>query len=479
MPPFNSVIRRYARPNCTLEIWAQSSPLSHLMGKTVIKQLTFELYFEDAQGLEAGKIVIRGDRDQLEILCDVVTNYVQKFLQQPPNNFWLSLCEPQDSSKVSHDSEFTDFDQTPLPSAQTSKSFISQTSQSKIYLEADNDVTHNLFLGSLSNSTSGSVIILSLLQLFDLATALDEYSADVMALPNLNNNNKLLRLPAWSPIAAVMVLGVGLLPLTWNFVNNRQNQTQIAKTAVKPSVDVPTQQPEVTPPGNLTSPQTLASNSQIPTGTFPELPLKPSNSSILTNPSSSLPSGQDPVFLSQPFAQRSLSSGYTLPSISSVPLSVSTNPQPNQSSLPSSPVNLQQRENTINGSRNIPTQSNNNNSLVGRSTSQPVTRTSETLAAGSQLFDIPQVAEAREIFTKRWQPPSGFTQTLEYSLMVNDNGSIDKIYPINQAARIFIEDVGMPEIGKPFVSANKNGEIIRIRVLLSPDGKVQTFAENE
>jgi hypothetical protein len=37
----------------------------------------------------------------------------------------------------------------------------------------------------------------------------------------------------------------------------------------------------------------------------------------------------------------------------------------------------------------------------------------------------------------------------------------------------------MPEIGQPFVSANKNGENVRIRVVLSPDGKVQTFPENE
>jgi len=479
MPPFNSVIRRYARPNCTLEIWAQSSPLSHLMGKTVIKQLTFELYFEDAQKAPEGKIVLRGDRDQLEILCDVVTNYVQKFLQQPPNNFWLSLCEPQDSSKVSHDSQFKDFEQTPLPSAKTSESFISQTSQSKIYLQTENDVTHHLFLGPISNRTSGPVIILTLLQLFDLATALDEYSADVMALPNLNNNNKVLRLPAWSPIAAVMVLGIAMAPVTWHFVNNRQNQTQIAKTAVKPSVDVPTQLTEVTPPENLTSPEPLASNPQVPTATFPEVSLTPSNSGVLTNPFSSLPSGQDRVFLSQPFAQDGLSSRYTLPSISSFPLPVSTNPQANQSSSPSSSVNLQPRENTINRSVNLATEPNNHNSLVGRSTSERLTPKSQTLAARRDLLDMPQVAEAREIFTRRWQPPSGFTQTLEYSLMVNDNGSLDKIYPINQAARIFIEDAGMPEIGKPFVSANKKGEIIRIRVLLSPDGKVETFAENE
>jgi hypothetical protein len=35
----------------------------------------------------------------------------------------------------------------------------------------------------------------------------------------------------------------------------------------------------------------------------------------------------------------------------------------------------------------------------------------------------------------------------------------------------------MPEIGKPFVSSNKAGKTLRIRVVYSPDGKVKTFTE--
>jgi hypothetical protein len=62
---------------------------------------------------------------------------------------------------------------------------------------------------------------------------------------------------------------------------------------------------------------------------------------------------------------------------------------------------------------------------------------------------------------------------------VSIDGTIERIYPLNQAARTFIDSAGMPEIGQPFVSANKNGENVRIRVVLSPDGKVQTFPENE
>ncbi|MHC5831317.1 MAG: DUF4335 domain-containing protein, partial [Nostoc sp.] len=90
----------------------------------------------------------------------------------------------------------------------------------------------NLFLGSLANHASGPVIQLSLLQLFDLASALDEYSTDVMALPTLNSTTSTLRFPTWAPVAAVLVLGVGLLPVTWQYANNmREKQQHTAKTA--------------------------------------------------------------------------------------------------------------------------------------------------------------------------------------------------------------------------------------------------------
>ncbi len=518
MPPLNSVIRRYTPPTCTLEILAQSSPLSHWMGKTVIKQLTFELHFDDPQLPEENRIPIRGDRDQLEILCDVVTSYVQEFLQQPPDNFWLSLCEPQDSSKVSNDSEFQDFQPSLQPTIKNLKSFTDQTSGSQIYLETGSYLTHNLFLGPLANEISGSVVQLSLLQLFDLASALDEYSADVMALPNLNQNHKVLRLPTWAPIAAVMVLGIGLLPVTLQFANNnRQNQQQLAttsngeesKTALAPrdSLDLPT-----VPPNDVTSlPAGL--DPQFPGASFPQQTPTTSSSGVFNN-SSAVPSQQDPLSIFETqipniqnnpqfaastavpeqidptgsispnesaLTQRralppNLSANRdTLPSTASVPLSVSTNPNGNisQTSAPSDPrINIQRLEESMNSAVNVAAQTDRS-ALVG------VSRQSEEFSSRRTLFDTPQVAEAREIFTKRWQPPSGFTQTLEYSLMVGVDGKIERIYPLNQAARTFVENVGMPEIGQPFVSANKYGQNVRIRVVLGPDGRVQTFPENE
>ncbi len=151
MPLSNSVIRRYTPPTCTLEVLAQDSPLSRWMGKTVLKQLSFELRFDDPRLPEESRLPIRGDRDQLEALCDAVTSYVQEFLHQSPESFWFSFAGPQDSSKVADDSQLTDFQPSSLPATtKTLQSFPPHLPQSKIYLEPSSYLSHKLFLGSLA-----------------------------------------------------------------------------------------------------------------------------------------------------------------------------------------------------------------------------------------------------------------------------------------------------------------------------------------
>jgi hypothetical protein len=68
-------------------------------------------------------------------------------------------------------------------------------------------------------------------------------------------------------------------------------------------------------------------------------------------------------------------------------------------------------------------------------------------------------------------------QTLEYSLILDVDGTIQRIEPLGEAARKYVDRTGMPLIGERFVSQNKYGQTPRIRVVLAPDGKVQTFLE--
>lgn len=532
MPLSNSVIRCYTPPTCTLEVFAQSSPLSRWMGKTVLKHLSFELRFDDPRLPEEQRVPIRGDREQLEALCDAVTNYVQQFLQQSPESFWVSFPSTQESSTALDDPELKS-------STKTLNAFSNQIPGANIYLEPSSYLTHNLFLGSLANYSSGPVIKLSLLQLFDLASALDEYSTDVMALPTLNNTSSTLRFPAWAPVAAVLVLGVGFLPVTWQYANNiREKQQQTAKTsnseavktALEPSssLNFPTPEPGLTPPSN----NLLGSTPPLSTSTLPQAPLTaPSSSSFsppppntLTIPqgtTATLPSnrasapskkipgqeiailpnlGQNPTGSSpqggaipqlRNLPPRLSSNANSLPTnISPVlPPSLDTIPNKNRVNTPAqpSPLTSQQLDETISSlqqssagekpTSQLPSsRTAANNPFIDQLGDAGKNPTSREVATGT-LFDTPQVAEARQYLTKRWQPPTGLGQTLEYSLIVGVDGTIERIFPLNKAAREFVDNAGMPEVGKPFVSANKNGQNVRIRVVLSPDGKVQTFPD--
>ncbi|PHJ61615.1 hypothetical protein VF14_06805 [Nostoc linckia z18] len=539
MPLSNTVIRRYTPPTCTLEVFAQSSPLSRWMGRTVLKQLTFELRFDDPRLPEEHRVPIRGDRNQLEALCDAVTSYVQQFLQQPPESFWVSFSGTQESSTALNEPELE-------LSTKTLNSFNTPFTGSNIHLEPSSYLTHNLFLGSLANQTSGPVIQLSLLQLFDLATALDEYSTNVMALPTLNTRSSDMSFPAWAPIAAVLVLAVGFLPVTWQYANNIRQKQQTAKTsdptqvktALQPSspLTFPTPQPGITtpadnllgstPPPSVSSlPQTplTTNNSSLPTtpsvlpnnalGIPPlaqsQTPISPNNSAIA--PSSKIPGqeiailpnlGQNLTTSKNPQAEALPKRRNLPPSLSSntpnfspnvspiVPPSVATIPNNNRSNVPSqtSPLSpSQQLDETISALQaaapvnKLPTEQPSSvtptsNPFIDRLGDGSKPPTSRQVATGT-LFDTPQVAEAREYLTKRWQPPAGLGQTLEYSLIVSVDGTVERIFPLNKAAREYVDSAGMPQVGQPFVSANTRGQNVRIRVVLSPDGKVQTFPD--
>lgn len=545
MPRSNSVIRRYTPPTCTLEVSAQSSPLSRWMGKTVLKQLSFELRFDDPRLPEEQRVTIRGDRDQLEALCDAVTSYVQELLQQSPENFWVSFSGIQEPSQASDQPRLPEDSSPTLLSAKKLEPVSSQKTGAYIYLEPSSYFTHNLFFGSLSsrrlaiaNQTSVPLIQLTLLQLFDLATALDEYSTDVMALPNINTRSYSQSLPTWAPIAAVLVLSVGLTPLTWQYANQiRQNQPQTAKTTESEAAKIasqptnansfPTPQPGLTPTDNLRSLPLLGSTPPLPTSSLPAAPLTFPNSTFPakaspqdsltipqadnpTNPKLAAPATrsnspiafqqnspqnrtalnpqianqanpQREIALSAPPSLRNRKANST-PQIPTIPAPIATIPNDPRGNIPTtnySPLDPQQQEGGINSSTATSTVAGDDSLLVNKLRTVSKKPVSTQVATDSTLFDTPQVAEAREYLKKRWQPPAGLSQALEYSLMLGIDGSVERILPLNQAARQYVDSAGIPDIGQPFVSTNKYGQNVRIRVVLSPDGKVQIFSESQ
>ncbi len=582
MPLSNSVIRRYTPPTCTLEVKAQNSPLSQWMGKSVLKQLRFELRFDDPRLPEEDRIAIRGDRDRLEALCAVVADYVKDFLQKSPEQFWESYSASGNTNSAINNTEIQDSHKTSSSTSTLGKAFNPDIPRiqprSDIYIEPSSALSHNLFLGSLAPQIPGGVAKLSLLQLFDLASALDEYSTDVLALPSLETRRRSSGIPAWAPVAAVVAMAVGLTPLTLQYANRtRQQQTASKATSKQETIALQTPVPEalVTPLPNLSPQDSLpglpptplpgATNLAIPNASgLPTTQISPTpgviapNAQVSPGASSGASSGaiaQLPANLSNPSTSQSSSnfsfstplpssrSAFKIPGAAnpklpniatsnfpltppSLPPSISLQPNISQSRTATSPKtgitsSASSRLPTSNlpvsnlppnisalpqlapepkpakprsGSQtqaNSPTNVSNASELIDKlrdartnpnqvaSANNPNRTSSRPNNQSSTIFDTPQVAEARTALRSRWQPPAGLKQSLEYSLLVGVDGTIERIMPLGSAARSYIDRTGMPLIGERFVSPNRNGQAVRIRAVFSPDGKVQTFPEND
>jgi hypothetical protein len=93
------------------------------------------------------------------------------------------------------------------------------------------------------------------------------------------------------------------------------------------------------------------------------------------------------------------------------------------------------------------------------------------------LDTIPQVAQVREYYQKNWQPPTALSQTLEYRLQLNSNGSLAQIMPLGKAATFYLAQLPQPGEGEIFVDPLESSSQPLIRLVLTTTGTVQTFLD--
>ena len=467
MPLSKSVLHRYTPPTCTLQVVAYSSPVSRWVGSKVVKEVQFDLRFDDPKSPSEKQISITGDRQQLESLHTVVTDYIQELLTLSPESF-AALGQETLSPAVDVESDVWLLPAEDLPPQPVKGDRLIAQSNS-FAIKPASKVAHNLFLGALATPATGEFVQLSVLQLFDLATALDEYRSDLIALPTIGRNQT-SPLLAWANIAAVLLLGVGVTavglqvfnrpnPQTANNINNRPKTTTKPQVALAPS-PFPTLSPATTilvPSPNSSIPTTGAISSPS-TAPIPQT-VTPATK---TNP---VPNGlpPQPIVINPPAGQTTTTkttvtipgaSNRTTPPIAILPSPIPTIPSPTTTKTT---VVAQQDNN----SREAPT---------------PPTPTITT-ATRTAFVANPQVAEASDYFNGRWEPPANLRSSLEYSIVLDVDGSIQVIEPYGLPARTYLDRTGMPLIGERFVSANQNGQSPRIRLRFNPSGKVQAFLE--
>ncbi len=452
-----AVLRRYTPPTCTLEIAANRSALSRWTDRTVLKDIQFQLSFDDPKLPPEQQITVSGDRNQLEALCETVQTYVQNFLVAAPTDLsWEeSLRQGNVGLRSAEPMTLSGSADAPAPAEQARS----------ISLQPQGLLSHHLHLGSLATAESGESVQLTALQLFDLANALESYQAEALSLPISTHPAWLSRLPKrWPSIAAIALLALGATGGIAKFVLDVANPT--IQTASAP------QQREV--------------NSELNSDLFPKMSPPP----VEVSPSVSL----QPLPPPPPTTATGNSPGLPPVGVTQAP------PQPVQPAQPAAPTATLPGSSSEGGQVMVipdPTGGTAvpSESLAGASRSAEPPRLAEAVPESAGLtasnatrdqvatnsttaFDaIPQVAEVRSYFQERWQPPQGLSQILEYRLLLTANGSLQRIVPLGQASEQYIDRTNMPLMGEPFVAPTQDGSTPQIRLVLKPDGKVQTFLE--
>lgn len=243
---------------------------------------------------------------------------------------------------------------------------------------------------------------------------------------------------------------------------NREQQPSVPKSSLQPKPIPTAPLPEQVLPPSVTSLPELPPVPVVP------VPTAPTPSSLPENQRKTVSVTPEPAPIVSP----------TVPKLSTVPspsASVPVMPPPLPAVPPLPPL-------TPPASTSLPPLkpspcSQINPSACSDKVADNVAPSASKTDKNTQLDNIPQLAQARNYLKERWKPPTGLQQNLEYSLLLNKEGSIERIIPLANAAANNIDSTGIPKPGEPFVSPVEGGGSANIHVVLSPDGNVKTSME--
>ena len=511
-----AVLRRYTPPTCTLEVKAKNSPLSRWTNRAVVRDVRFRLSFDDPQRPEAEMVQVVGDRTQLEALTDAVRDAVQFLLNPAPGtlaqdvqSFAALLGNREHEADDQHGTNGTIASaEVAAPAATTTALAIapkphvalqSNASETGIFVESQGLLSHVLHLGTLAPPASYSQVKLSTTQLYDLANALDEYATEAFSLPDQQPAMRSAPL-RWAGIAAMMLVALGATGGLARFVMDIANPagTQVAQEAAIESADAESfsldeefsnlepipnpsdeqllEVPETAqgvpvpslPPGGSVQPGTLPPEAYqgFPPGAVPRspaemrpgggVPVVPANPQPQPAPPTEVAPTAPPAIALNPQALNGAGDA-DLSRSTGLPAPSAATPETLNDAVEAAPA----REAPSAGAPSTTAQAAPNS---------PINRSGEAP-------NLQQLSEVRSYFQDQWQPPDSLSDTLEYRLVIGADGELQQILPMGQVAGLYIDRTSMPLLGETFVSPLTPYQRATIRLVLAPDGRVQTFLE--
>lgn len=253
MAPLRSVTRHYTYGTCSLEIQVPALSLS----PRALQRLEFELQFQDSDQPGKTLLTLRGDRQQLDELCQAVDRHVQGCLNQPlplpqdltqglirslppgdvfPPALPPSLPRLMSGGELEPPDDSSSRQQTPLEAVSNAAPRDEHHTEPSVsslvplaapalfeitpvmplvgspdlpYLVQTSLVTHHLSLGSLGRLAARRDFTLGTTQLFDFITTLDEYRAEVVAVGRASRLSALAPASPWFQRVAAFLLAVG------------------------------------------------------------------------------------------------------------------------------------------------------------------------------------------------------------------------------------------------------------------------------
>lgn len=492
------------QPTCTLEVTAVPSPLARWSDRPLIKDLQFVLsLYQQETTTDTPAYRWQGDAEQLQTLANVVETYLQ-------SQFAATLADV--SLPATPDFAATTDSVLPPVLAPT-------PSTPSISLKPLGRVSHQLTLSSLAAEPDSS-LTLTATQLFDLATALADWSEQMAFVPPTTTPQPLwaIHFPLWAKgtIAAMLVAASGATlyalqnltqlglvasdtptstasPLTTAAAPNAKPEQETGALTAAPTPNsspspIPLPPPgAVTPPSGNTSPAQGAISQQGQNNPQPR-PGSPTTVSP-PRPPNLPPSAYKPAPVPPPPVV-AIAPPVPAPTVAPIPApqappptmdrASEAPPSPTMTSAPPPPNNFGGAN--PEGTRSpvppsapvpppavappIPTRS-----LPGLSGMAPDPRR-------IRASNLPQVTEAQAYFAKRWQPPAQLTQRLEYSLVLNRDGTLQQVVPRDAKAALFLDRTPMPLANSDaFVSPLAPNSPNRLRLVLEQTGQVKVLLD--
>ncbi len=456
---YSSSFRRYTPPTCTLEIYNPQPFWGSWRYQSFPQFFSFQLHFDDPRLPTGDKSSIIGDRTLLEKLRQLVDEYINLYLDNRQIVNDRQTCDlPQDNH--------TEF----------------------ICLSRESDYSHKLYYQAIAPQPETVEVILTNTQLFDLVNALEAYYFDVTKSskeqgdPNSGNLGLSILLTA-----LVCIIGGGLW---WRYEQNLTSQNNQESPPQPSETETVFQDIEKVVPPTPLDPQSVPTNAtpELPESLKNRTPLPPPETTVTPPPVNNdtnveivdLPSNDNQPILTietLPPSPPSPPSPLSPPSprLDKLPILSSSNPSqlPINSFTPEEISSPQIASNNLNNTDDIVS------SIVKKN---PTTPENISNLNPSNLIARKQASSAGEIeikryFAEKWQPPENLRQSIEYRLQVDSQGNLTRVTPIGQVAIIYLDHTNMPLLGEKIVSSSPEDTAMTIRLILSPNGNVQTFKE--